>query len=165
MSKIIKIYKGFTVVEIVVSAAIILLVGTVFTSVLTKTTFLSSKALRIVQTNSLLEEGAEVVKIIRENDWNTISGYSLNTNYYMDFYPYNVNENVWMLSTTPNKVDNIFTRTVVFSSVNRDSNDDIVTSGGTLDARTKKVTVTVSFNVQGTTFSKSLVFYITDIFN
>jgi predicted O-linked N-acetylglucosamine transferase (SPINDLY family) len=49
--------------------------------------------------------------------------------------------------------------------VNRDANDDIASSG-TLDARTKKISITVSWAVSdATTTSKTLDFYISDIFN
>jgi hypothetical protein len=109
----------------------------------------------------LLEEGAEAVKSIRDANWSTISGLTIGTTYYLS---YNTSSNAWSLTTTPSTVDS-FTRTVVFSSVNRDSNDDIA-AAGTLDARTKEVTITVSWPAEdGRTLSKSLSLYIADIFN
>jgi len=52
------------------------------------------------------------------------------------------------------------------SAVNRDdTTKDIVTSGGTTDAGTRLVTVTVSWLEGATTVSKSIQFYIMDIFS
>ena len=62
-------------------------------------------------------------------------------------------------------IDGIFRRTVIFYPVSRDVNDDIVSSGGTIDARTKKVVVTTTWTTGGVSNSKSLSFYIADIFN
>ena len=117
--------------------------------------------MHVIQASSLLEEGAEAVKTIRDNDWTTISNLTVGTTYYLS---YSSVTNLWSLTTTPSTIG-IFTRTVVISAVNRDSNDDIVSSGGTLDVKTKKVTITTSFNSQSGTISKTLVFYISDIFN
>lgn len=134
-------------------------------SAATKGIQLSNQALRQTQASFLLEEGAEAVKSIRDASWATISGLTLGTNYYMTF---NTGTNTWSLGTTPlGTIDGLFTRTVVLSGVSRDSNDDIVTSGGTYDdARTKKVTVSVSWPLSdASTSSKDLSFYISDIFN
>jgi len=161
MKNLINKNKGFSIVEVVVAAAIVLLIGTAFTGVLSQTTSLSSRALRIAQTSSLLEEGAEAVKTIRDEDWATISALNLNTVYYLS---YNTNTNKWSLSTTPNTIDSLFTRTVVFSSVNRDVNEDI-SDTGTVDVKTKKVTINVNFNTQNGVVDKSMSFYISDIFN
>src|SRR3989339_357200 len=50
--------------------------------------------------------------------------------------------------------------------VNRDNaTKDIVTSGGTSDAGTKLITVTVSWKEGGTTVTKTLQFYLTDVFS
>ncbi len=153
--------KAFSIIEVIVAAAIVLLVGTVFVGVLSQTISLSGRSMHVIQASSLLEEGAEAVKTIRDNDWTTISNLTVGTTYYLS---YSSVTNLWSLTTTPSTIG-IFTRTVVISAVNRDSNDDIVSSGGTLDVKTKKVTITTSFNSQSGTISKTLVFYISDIFN
>ena len=70
----------------------------------------------------------------------------------------------WGLSTTLSKVDS-FLRTVTISNVNRDSTTgDIVSSGGALDTGTKLITVNVSWQESGETITKSLPFYISNIF-
>ncbi len=70
----------------------------------------------------------------------------------------------WGLSTTLSKVDS-FLRTVTISNVNRDvTTGDIVSNGGVLDAGTKLITVNVSWQESGKTITKSLPFYISNIF-
>ncbi|MFA7192162.1 MAG: hypothetical protein WC089_02585 [Candidatus Paceibacterota bacterium] len=156
-----KYKKGSALVEVMVACSIFSILSFSLISATNKGINLSNVALRQVQASFLLEEGAESVKIIRDNNWSNISGFSNNTNYYTSF---NTGNNTVSLSTTPNTIDSFFTRTIVFSAVSRDSNDDIATSG-TVDPGTKKVTVTVSWPSGGVTLSKSLSFYVANIFN
>jgi len=154
---------GFTLVEVIVACAIISVSTFALMSASANGIQLSSKALKQTQASLLLEEGAEAVKTIRDENWTTISSLTLDIDYYLTF---NTGTNTWSLGTTPTStIDSVFTRKVNFSAVNRDANDDIVTSGGTLDARTKKVTITVSWPATSTTYTKTLDFYLSDIFN
>lgn len=154
--------KGFSLVEIIFACAIIAVTAVSLLNVSEKGLELSNRALRQAEAMMLLEEGAEAVRSIRDAGWSNISNLTLDTTYYM---AYSTNTNTWSLITTPNTTD-IFTRTVVFGAVNRDSNDDIVASGGTLDNRIKKVTITVTFpDSPIDTVSKSLSLYVADIFS
>ncbi len=155
--------QGFSLVEVLVACFIITLTIIAVTSATTKGIQLSAQALRQTQVNFLLEEGAEAVKTIRDANWGTIAALTLDTPYYLS---YSTSTNTWSLSTTTiPAIDSIFTRTVTFSSVYRDTNDDIQSSG-TLDSRTIKVTVTTSWATSSNgTLSKNLQFYMSDIFN
>ena len=113
------------------------------------------------QASYLLEEGAEAVKTIRDGSWATISNLTVGTTYYLS---YNTSTNAWSLSTTANTIDNFFTRKVMLTAVNRDANEDIAASGNP-DTRTKEVSVTVTWPYSGTTISKTLSFYLADIFS
>ncbi len=129
------------------------------TAVAQKAIYISRQALHTAQAGFLLEEGAEAVRIVRDNAWTNVSGLTNGTNYYPTF-----SGGTWTLSTTSNTVG-IFTRRVIIGSVSRDNTtQDIVSSGGTNDPRTKLITVTVSWAEGATTTSKTLQFYITDIF-
>lgn len=152
---------GFLLVEIIVASAIISIITFSIVSAAQKGLVLSERAMHQTQASYILEEGAEAVKTIRDASWNNISTLTVGTTYYLSF---NTTTNTWSLSTTANKIDNYFTRKVQLSSVNRDVNDDIAASG-TLDARTKKVDINVAWPGDGGTVSKSLTFYIADIFN
>ncbi len=162
--------RGFTIIEVIIATSIISI--TVFALMITaqKSIEISNRSLKESQANILLEEGAEAVKSIRDNSWVTISNLTIGSNYYLYF---DTTNNVWTLNTstnTPNgfipayPIDSTFSRIVVVSQVNRDTNDDIAATG-TLDNGTKKITVTVSWPVPNSIISKSLDFYISDIFN
>lgn len=151
---------GFALVEVLVACAIISTSVFAIMSASAKGVELSSRALQYGQASYLLEEGAEAVKTMRDAAWSNISSLTVGTTYYLS---YSTSTNLWSLSTTSSTID-AFTRTVVFSAVSRDSNDDITTSGGTIDTRTKKVTVTVSWATASGNLSKTLDFYLVDIF-
>lgn len=134
--------KGFLVVEILVAISIITVSILAAMTVAQKSVYVSRQAFHTTQAAFLLEEGAENARIARDNAWSNVAG----------------------LNTT--EQIGIFTRTVVASSVNRDSTTkDIVSSGGTLDLGTKLVTVTVSWLEGGVVVTKTLKFYISDIFS
>ncbi|MFA6251338.1 MAG: prepilin-type N-terminal cleavage/methylation domain-containing protein [Candidatus Paceibacterota bacterium] len=156
--------RGFTIIEVLIACVIISLTTIALMSATTKGIELSNKALRQAQASMLIEEGIEAVKSIRDNDdnWTVIPSLSLETNYYLSF---NLNTNTWSLNTTPEApIDEIFTRTIVISEVNRDGNDDIA-STGTVDDNIKKINVTVSWPDGGTINSKNINFYLTNFFN
>jgi len=159
---------GFTLIEVLIACFIISMTTLALMSAASKGIELSIRALRQAQASMIAEEGVEAVKVIRDADWNVISSLSLNTNYYLSF---NTGSNTWSLQTTPSinpttPIDDRFTRTIVFSAVYRDDNDDIVPSSlETPDPGTKRVTVNTSWQSQGETISKSITFYISNIFN
>ncbi|MBI5139531.1 hypothetical protein HZA26_02905 [Candidatus Nomurabacteria bacterium] len=150
--------KGSLMVEILIVVSIITASLLVALNVTQKSIYLSRQSLNQSQVAFLLEEGAEAVRVRRDGAWANISGLTIGTNYYPFF-----SGGTWTLSTTPNTVG-IFTRRIVVSSVYRDANQDIASSG-TLDAQTKLVTVTVSWVDAGQNLSKTLQFYISDIFS
>lgn len=154
----IKRERGFSLIEVVIASTIISLSLLAIIGVAQEGIRVSRRALNTYAASTLLEEGAEVVRIVRDDAWTTISALSDNTAYYPTF-----SGGVWSLSQTPSLIDG-FTRTVIFDTAERDGNDDLVTSG-TPDSGTKLVTVTVSWNEGGEVVSKDISFYIADIFS
>lgn len=140
---------GFGLIEIVVAVAIISISFFALAGV-------SQIALRVVhksteetRANFLLEEGIEIVRLLRDETWTgNIDSLSVSTVYYP---VYNTGLNEWQLSTTnPGAIDGIFTRTISFANVyRRDSDDDIVDPASpdpkTVDGGTREVTITVSW--------------------
>jgi len=157
--------RGFMIVEVLVAASIITASILAAMAVAQKSVYVSRQSFHATQTAFLLEEGAEAVRILRDNAWSNISSLTVGTNYYPTF-----SGGTWTLSATPNAVG-IFTRTVTIANVNRDTSSDpntgkdIVSSGGALDVGTKLITVTVSWVEGGTMVSKTLNFYIMDVFS
>lgn len=151
--------KGFMMVEIMVASSIIVASFLAVIIVAHKSVAVSKQALHTSQASFLLEEGAEAVRIVRDNGWANISSLNLATNYYPTF-----SGGTWTLSTTLNTVG-IFTRKVVISAVNRNAGTGNIDPLGTLDTGTKLVTVTVTWFDSGVQISKTLSFYINDIFS
>lgn len=166
-----KLISGFTLIEVIIACSIITMSMLTLLQASEKGVRLSSHALSKSQASFLLEEGVESVKSIRDNDWNTITALSLDTPYHLFF---DINTNKWVFDSSAGSlanhiptypIDGVFDRTVVISSVSRDSNDDIVTSGGSIDDGTKKVTINLTWRSSVGFNSKSLSFYISNIFN
>lgn len=153
---------GFTILEVLIACSIISIAMFALMKTAEKGLRISSQALDKSQASFLIEEGAEAVKTIRNDNWLTISDLVLDVPYYLSF---DNNTKKWNLTNTNSLIDDIFTRSVVFSAAERDSNDDLVLSGGNVDSGTKKVTVSVSWDSPTGSISKSLSFYISDIFN
>lgn len=151
--------QGFLLVEVIVAFSIISLSVIAAMWVSQKSIAVSRQALHTTSAGFLLEEGAEAVRIVRDNAWTNISGLTNATNYYPTF-----SGGTWTLSTTPNAIG-IFTRTVTVASVNRDSTTFDISSSGANDPGTKLITVTVSWTEGSNTVSKTLQFYITNLFS
>lgn len=148
---------GFFLIEVVVAASVIAAVLMLLLGSIQNSVDVSARSLERTQASYLLEEGSEAVKAIRDNGWSTISALTNGTTYYLSW-----SGSAWSLTTTASTIGE-FTRRVTFASVSRDTNDDIVTTGGTTDSGTRAVTVTVSWTVASGTKSESISFYITDI--
>jgi Tfp pilus assembly protein PilV len=151
--------RGFMMVEILVASSIIVVSILAFMSVAQKSIYVARQSAHTAQAGFLLEEGAEVVRILRDNAWSNISTLTTSTNYYASF-----SGGTWILSTTPNSIG-IFTRVLTISSVKRDNTTHDISSTGTDDPNTKLFTVFVSWLEGSTTVTKTLSFYITDIFS
>ena len=146
-------------VEILITASIIIVSVLAVMAVAQKSIYVSREAVHISQASFLLEEGAEAVRIARDNAWNNISSLSTATTYYPLF-----SGGTWTLSGTPSVVG-IFTRKINITNVSRDGATADISSSGANDPGTKLFTVTVSWLEGGTTVVKILSFYLTDIFS
>lgn len=149
---------GFMVIEILIATSIIAISILAAMAVSQKSIQVSRQALHTTQAAFLLEEGAEAVRVLRDNNWANISSLSLDTDYYPLF-----EGGTWILSSTPNTVG-LFTRTARISAVNRDDVNKNISEVGTEDPDTKLATINVSWNEGGVATAKSLKFYVMNIF-
>ncbi|KKS04991.1 MAG: hypothetical protein UU58_C0002G0003 [Candidatus Nomurabacteria bacterium GW2011_GWA2_41_25] len=147
------------IVEILIAVSIITVSVLAAMAVAQKSIYISRQAFHATQAAFLLEEGAEAVRILRDNTWTNISGLTAGTNYYPTF-----SGGTWILSGTADTVG-IFTRVVSVANVNRDNITKDISSTGTDDPGTKLVTITVSWPEGGVAVNKTLQFYIIDIFS
>ncbi len=105
----------------------------------------------------LAEEGLEAVRFMRDSGWSTkIATLTSNTPYYLY-----LSGSGWVSTTTNTYIDSIFERKFILSDVYRNGTSDIVSSG-TLDANTKKVSVSVSWSDHGATTTTALYTYLTN---
>ncbi len=152
---------GFVLVEALVASAIlaVVLAAGIGAFLLAVRTSLSNST--EVQSAFLAEEGLEAIRIIRDNGWSAnIAPLTASSTYYIMW-----SGTTWAATTANTFIDDTFERTVVLYNVYRDANQDITTSGGTLDADTKKVTVNVSWRSPSGTTTTSLSAYIANVFS
>lgn len=161
MKNFFKNNNGFLIVEVLIAASIITVATLATMAVAQKSIYVSRQAFHASQATFLLEEGAEAVRVYRDNAWSNISALTVGTNYHPTF-----SGDTWILSTSLNTVG-IFTRQVTIENVSRDnSTKDIANGAGTsLDVGTKLVTITVFWPEGGVTVTKTLQFYLSDIFS
>lgn len=174
-------------VEVIIASAIM---GAVMVSVISVYHSLAEISLQNtphIQSAFLLEEGVELVKVMRDTSWESIASSTVDTVYHLGwakatspsvvstptinaaYYPGWIKTSSYMAvatSTPDNLLDlNIFTRTVTFSNVNRDTDFNIVSTGGTIDPYSRKATIQVSWPTNKGTTTKSIETYIFRTFN
>lgn len=155
-----KLGKGFGIIEIVIATTIISVAFLTMMSTASMSLRTSEKNTLELKANFLLEESVEAVKIMRDNDWQTnIASLSAGTDYFLEF-----DGATWLANVSNVLIDGVFERKFIINDVYRDANDDI-SSSGVLDQNTKKITVYVSWSKNGSIVSKSISFYISNIFN
>lgn len=151
--------KGIGIIEIIVVVAIagIALFGISGISSYALGVMNDRKAL--LEAEYLAEEGMEAVRSVRDESWTAnIAALAMAVNYYPVIFG-----SKWTLSATnPGLINGRYARRAVFENVNRDGSDNIVSSGGTLDSNTKKVTVYVSWTEKNGNKEISLITYLTN---
>lgn len=104
----------------------------------------------------LAQEGLEASRAIKEENWTALSALTPDSPY----HPVKTGSpQKWAFATGAETID-IFSRQISISQVYRDTNDDIATSGGTLDSETKKITALISWNEQGQNYQIALESYL-----
>src|SRR3989344_2907801 len=151
--------NGFGLLEIVIAVSIIS--GTIFS--LSYVFIISHRLEAIssdkVRANFLAEEGLEAMRFLRDKSWNTnLSGLSVDTTYYLSFA---TTTSTWSVVTNgPALIDGLYMRTINVAAVERDASDDIVSSGGTVDPDSKKISVTMAWSGRGATSTVTISTYL-----
>lgn len=136
-----KILRGFTAIEVVIGVSI---AGMILVFSMTSIMEFINSARDVAQKTEALylaEDGLELVRFMRDEDWDTIGSLTLNTPQYLA-----VTSTEVLPTATPEIVGD-YTRSFTVSNVYRDTgSDDIVastTSGSAADTDSKYITMTV----------------------
>lgn len=151
--------KGIGLVEMIVGLSVFIFI--VLSFIVSFNYFIKNSILgtKTVQANFLVEEGLEAVKSIRNDSWASgIQSLVPNQEYYLIF-----NGAKWESTTSSVLVDNFFERKFIVENVYRDANGDI-SSSGTLDTGSKKITVFVSYTINDVVKTENVSTIITNIF-
>lgn len=155
--------KGIALIEIIVGVAIIASSFLSLGSIAHVSVRLADVGTERLQAVFLMSEGIEAVRTMRDRGWTmNIALLGTSTVYYLVF---DAAQNQWSTTTTPQVVDVVFTRSFTLGEVRRAANADIVSSGGTVDSDTRKVSAKVSWSNRGRAHEESISTYITDLLN
>lgn len=150
--------RGFTIVEIIIISGVIALALAGILQ-LENASLKSRQAAELkIQAVSYSEEGYEALRSLRDGGWDANIAPLINgQNYYLVLSGGN-----WQAATdAPPPLGGRFTRTVVLSPVYRDGNGNIAETG-TLDADTRKATVSVEWSERGLPVNISSSTYLTN---
>lgn len=159
---------GFGLIEMLIGGAILSVSLLAISGFFRSAIDVSERTKNSVKANYLLEEGMEIMKILRDTSFTgNIKNLAVGSPYY---FSWNSGNSTWATSTTNVFVDNKFERKFTVANVSRSTltgatKDDIVSSGGANDPDTKLITVTVAYSHKGATTTKSLQAYVTNIFS
>lgn len=152
--------QGISIIEIVISAALITIAIVGIIGAINVFLAISIKNTNQAQSALLIEETLEIIQHLRDETFSgNFSNMSLNSDYYLDW-----NGVDYSTTTTPVLVNDKFTRKFQVSSVSRNSDDDIVSSGGTVDPDTLLVDVFVSWPESSGTASTTSQFLIHNVY-
>lgn len=150
--------NGFSVLEVIIAVAVFM----IFSTGAILTVAQSYNANRLGEENTVATqfaaEGIEAVKSIKDRSFSGL------TNFNSVGLQRNTPGNYWEFKTEgSNNILEKYTRTIKVENVNRDGSGNIVASGGTPDADTKKVTSTVTWNFNtARPETTSLITYLSD---
>lgn len=146
--------RGVTLVEVMIALSIIASIAVVIGFSVTAYVDARTKLLNDTKSLYLAEEGYEVLRALRDNDWDTIDVLAIGSTHYLD-----VSTSTIAVSATPEIIDGLFYRSFVLSAVYRNSNDDITSStasGAIVDTEILEVRMSV-FGPTGTTSLTALL--------
>lgn len=146
--------RGISLVEVLVGVALIGVVG-IFINI-TVTQFAQIRNNILTDTNKvyLTEEGYEIVRLLRDENWTNISSLSLNTPYYLQ-----VSTTTLAIGGSSELIDGRYNRNFMVQSIYRNGSGNIVastTAGATVDTDARELSVYVG-DSNGTNTIKAIL--------
>jgi type II secretory pathway pseudopilin PulG len=138
--------SGVALVEVLIAIGVIVSIMVVVGFSITTYVEARAKLLSNAKALYLAEEGYEILRATRDEDWNTISALTPG-----DTYSFAVATTTLAISSTIEVIEGQYYRSFKVEEVDRAGNDDIdLSGGGTVDSGTRLVRVSV-FGPSGTT--------------
>lgn len=142
MFRINKATSGISLIEVMLAVSIV--AAMVVAIGFSITTYVDARARLLDDTKALYlaEEGYEVLRAIRSNDWNDLDALTLDDYNYLD-----VSTTTADIGTSLEVIDGEFYRSFILREVYRDSDDDVTSSttpGATVDTEILEVTIYVA---------------------
>lgn len=160
-----KTKNGVSLVEIIIASSIISVTLLVLVSVYSLVARYSISNIKTLKATQLVEEGVEVLKYLRDSGYTqNIAPLANSTSYYL-YWDQNISPGLWTATTSNILLENRYEVKFVLSPVYRDSDFNVVSSGGSIDNDSKKATISVSYRESGATTTKSTEAYIFNIFD
>lgn len=152
--------KGISIIEILVAVVVIVVALTGLLGLASFSLRASSLLEQTAQANVIAQETIEAVRNFRDGTyWDAGGMGSLTTE--ADYYPQITGlPEKWQMAPGTETIG-IFTRKVVLSGVQRDAFDNIVSSGGASDPKTKKIVATVFWQERGKSHKVEITTYLT----
>jgi type II secretory pathway pseudopilin PulG len=149
---------GVGLIEIIIATSIIAIALSALAGLGNFSLKIQNRLQKNTMANYLASEAIEAARAVKDESWLSLSSLATDT----ALHPAQSGNPVkWVFSANSESIGN-FSRQVIISNVNRDANDDITQSGGTLDANTKKITATIDWTEQGQSQQISLSTYLTN---
>ena len=145
---------GISMVEVIISAAVLMIIFLGFTTLVNYNARIQYKNEKKIEAVNLASEAIEAIYSIKDENWDDISSLVLGNNY----YPL-VSGGQWTIGSGIETIGT-YSRRVVFSQVLRDANDNI-SSSGSVDPESYKITSYVQWNDRGAAEQVVLQAYIT----
>ncbi|MFH1611706.1 MAG: prepilin-type N-terminal cleavage/methylation domain-containing protein [bacterium] len=149
--------KGFTVVEVIVGLSILSIAFLGFLSLARFNFIIQEQGNKKIEAINIANEAIEIIRGIRNEDWNNIATLTVDTDYYLTI----MGEEWNLVTTDPGVINDIYTRRIRFGNTYRDANDNISASGS-LDSGTKKIEAIIEWNDKGITRQLLLDTYLTN---
>jgi prepilin-type N-terminal cleavage/methylation domain-containing protein len=131
--------RGVTLIEVLIAVGIVALFSVVISTTVFQFAESRKELLHDTDKMYLAEEGYEIIRLLRDDDWANLSGLTLNTNYYLQ-----LSDTTLAIGTVPEIINARYTRLFKLLSVYRDATThEIVSSGGVLDNDALKVQISV----------------------
>ncbi len=149
---------GITLIEVVIGISIIGIAVVAIGYSVTQYVEARAALLNDAKAAYLAEEGYEIIRALRDSNWNTIEALTIGTTYYLD-----VSTTTIAVSNTPEVIDGSFRRSFVVQSVYRNASDDIVistTPGASVDDGSREIEISVG----GPNGTSSFEAVITNVF-